>query len=153
MNLAYYDKLEDIIELNYYGHFKVTLFKCKWTDTTRDRGLRKDLWGFNCINFSRLIPMGDREEHDPHIEASQVEMVYYIDDEVNKNWSIVVHLKPRDLYDMGEEDGEVCEVESCRQQDLNELFSNSDQLSLFKDDKDGELLKEDKSDDELHEMT
>jgi len=28
-DLAYYGKLEDIIELNYYGKFKVTLFKCK----------------------------------------------------------------------------------------------------------------------------
>jgi len=35
-DLAYYGKLEDIIELNYYGHFKFTLFKCKWADTTRD---------------------------------------------------------------------------------------------------------------------
>ena len=33
-DLAYYGKLEDIIELNYYGKFKVTLFKCKWADTT-----------------------------------------------------------------------------------------------------------------------
>jgi len=46
-------------------------------------------------------------------------MVYYIDDEVNKEWSIVVHLKPQDLYDMGEGDCEVCEVEPCPQQDLN----------------------------------
>jgi len=37
-NLAYCGKLEDIIELNYYGHFKVILFKCKWVDTIRDRG-------------------------------------------------------------------------------------------------------------------
>jgi len=74
--LAYYGKLEDIVELNYYGHFKVTLFKCKWADTTRDWRLRKDPWGFTCINFSRLIHTGDREEHDPYIEASQAEMIY-----------------------------------------------------------------------------
>jgi len=41
-DLTYYAKLTDIIELNYYDHFKVILFKCKWADTTRDRGLRKD---------------------------------------------------------------------------------------------------------------
>ena len=33
-NLPYYGKLEDIIELNYYGKFWVVLFKCKWADTT-----------------------------------------------------------------------------------------------------------------------
>jgi len=113
--LTYYGKLEYIIELNYYGHFKVTLFKCKWADTTSGWGLRKDPWGLTCNNFSRLIHTRDREEHDPYIEASQVKMVYYIDDEVNNQWSISVHLKPRDLYDMGEGDGEVCEVESCPQ--------------------------------------
>jgi len=69
-NLAYYGKLEVIIELNYYRHFKVILLKCKWTVTTRDRGFRKDLRGFISINFSRLIHMGNREEHDPYIEAS-----------------------------------------------------------------------------------
>ena len=88
-NLAYYGKLEDIIELNYYGHFKVILFKCKWADTTRDWGLRKDPWGFTYINFSRLIHTRDREEHDPYIEASQAEMVYYIDDEVNKECQLL----------------------------------------------------------------
>ncbi|XP_068498546.1 uncharacterized protein [Phaseolus vulgaris] len=150
-DLAYYGKLEDIIELNYYGRFKVTLFKCKWADTTRDRGLRKDPWGFTSINFSRLIHMGDREEHDPYIEASQAEMVYYVNDEVNKDWKIVVHLKPRDLYDMGEGDNEVCELEPCPQQDLNHFFSESEHLPLFRDDEDDELLNEDNNDHELHE--
>jgi len=28
--------------------------------------------------------------------------VYYVDDIVNKGWSVAVHLKARDLYDMGE---------------------------------------------------
>jgi len=59
--------------------------------------------------------MRDREEHDPFIEASQDEMVYYIDDEMNTEWSILFHLKPRDSYDMGERDSEVCEVKPCPQ--------------------------------------
>ena len=84
-DLAYYGKLEDIIELNYYGKFKVTLFKCKWADTTQERGFKKYAWGFTCINFSRLIHIGDHEDHDPYIEASQAEMVYYVNDEVNKD--------------------------------------------------------------------
>lgn len=40
-DLPYYGKLEDIIEINFYGHFKVTLFKCKCADTTRDRGYKR----------------------------------------------------------------------------------------------------------------
>ena len=39
--LAYYGKLEDIIELNYYGYFKITLFRCKWADTKETGGLER----------------------------------------------------------------------------------------------------------------
>jgi len=124
------------------------LFKCKWADTTRDREFRKDPRGFTCINFSRLIHIGDGEGHDPYIEASQAEMVYYVNDEVNKDWTVVVHLKPRDLYDMGEEDIELFEIQPCPQQDLNQFFNDSDQLTLFRDNEDDDLLNED---DELPE--
>ena len=40
--LTYFGKLEDIIEPNYYGHFKITLFRCKWADITRVWGFKKD---------------------------------------------------------------------------------------------------------------
>jgi len=83
--------------------------------------------------------------------SSSISEILFFFISINKEWSILVHLKPRDLYDMGEGDGEVCEVESCPQQDLNELFSNSDQLALFREDEDDELLNEDNNDDELHE--
>ncbi|XP_025703788.1 uncharacterized protein [Arachis hypogaea] len=107
-NLSYHGKLEDIIELNYNSRFRVTLFKCKWADTTRERGCIKDSWDFTSVNFSRVIHIGDQEEDDPYIEASQARMVYFVNDEVNKDWSVVVHLKPRDSYDMGgKEDDEV----------------------------------------------
>ena len=106
VELPYYGKLEDIIELNYYGRFMVVLFKCQWADTTQDRGFKIDVWKFNCVNFSRLIHTGDRKDHDPYIEASQANMVYYVDDETDKEWSVVVHLKPRDLFDIGDVDEE-----------------------------------------------
>ncbi|KAK2444095.1 hypothetical protein QL285_015148 [Trifolium repens] len=122
-DLPYYGKLEDIIEINYYGHINVVLFKCKWADTTRDRGYKKDQWKFNCVNFDILIHVGDREDHDPYIEASQAQMVYYVDDLVNEGWSVAVHLKPRDLYEMGVD--VVYENEPYQEQHL-EQFSNID---------------------------
>ena len=129
-DLPYYGKLEDIIEINYYGRFAVILFKCKWADTTRDRGYRKDPWNFNCINFDRLIHTGEREEHEPYIEASQAQMVYYVDDVVNKGWSIAVHLKPRELYEMGEEE-EVYENEPYQEQELEQFFDlNNEYMQL-----------------------
>nr|XP_016486620.1 PREDICTED: uncharacterized protein LOC107806861 [Nicotiana tabacum] len=122
-DLPYYGKLEDIIELNYYGRFKIVLFKCQWADTTRNRGFKIDVWKFNCVNFSKLIHTGDREDDDPYIEASQANMVYYVDDEIDKGWSVAVHLKPRDLFDMGEVDEEeIYENEPYRQQEFGQFF-------------------------------
>lgn len=146
-NLLYYGKLEDIIELNYHGRFKVTLFRCKWADTTRDIGFKRDAWGFSSINFSRLIHTGDHEEHDPYIEASQAQMVYYVNDELNKDWSVVVHLNPRDLYDMGDQ----IDIEVCPEQDLDQFFGDSDDLSLIREDEDDELIIEGHLNDNIDE--
>jgi len=52
---------------------------------------------------------------------------------------------------MGEGDNEVFELEPCPQQDLNQLFSESEHLPSFRDDEDDELLNEDNSDHKIHE--
>ncbi|KAH0679422.1 hypothetical protein KY284_020507 [Solanum tuberosum] len=107
-DLPYYGKLEEIIELNYYG-----------------RGYKTDAWKFNLVNFSKLIHTGDRKDHDPYIEASQENMVHYVDDETDKEWSVVVHLKPRDLFEMGEVDEEdLYENESYQQQEFGQFFDD-----------------------------
>lgn len=62
--LPYYRKLEDIVEINYNGRFKVLLFKCQWDDTTLDRGYKKDHWNINCVHFGKLIHTGECEDHE-----------------------------------------------------------------------------------------
>ncbi|WVZ26448.1 hypothetical protein V8G54_004992 [Vigna mungo] len=116
-DLSYYGKLEDIIELNYYGQFKVVLFKCK------------------------LIHIGNREEHEPYIKASQAQMVYYVDDVVNEGWSVTVHLKPRDLYEMGEEVQEqLYENEPYQDQELDTFYSNDNEyVQLATNHLDGDI--------------
>ncbi|KAK4722481.1 hypothetical protein R3W88_012714 [Solanum pinnatisectum] len=110
-DLPYYGKLEDIIKLNYYGRFKVILFKCLWADTTRNRGYKIDAWKFNCVTFSKLIHTAN--------------MVYYVDDETDKEWSVAVHLKPRDLFEMEEVDEEdLYENEPYQQQEFGQFFDD-----------------------------
>ena len=50
VELGYYGKLVDIIELNYHGQFTIVLFKCKWVNT--NRGVRKYSLQFTSVNFS-----------------------------------------------------------------------------------------------------
>ncbi|XP_025611139.1 uncharacterized protein [Arachis hypogaea] len=94
--VSYYGKLLDIIELNY--------------NTTSGRGIRQDVLGHTCVNFATPIHTGDREDDEPYILASEARLVFYVEDEVESGWSVVVHVKPRDLFDMGE-DYEYCEVD------------------------------------------
>jgi hypothetical protein len=81
-----------------------------------------------------VIHTGDREDHDPYIEASQAQMVYYVNDEMSKDWSVVVHLKPRELYDMGDQ----IDTEICPDQDLSQFSQDSDDPSLIREDADDE---------------
>ena len=98
----YYGRLSDIIELS-YREYKVVLFKCDWYDVHHRVGLQKDDFGFTLVNFSRKIHTGEKMEHDPFVFSSQVEQVFYVEDPKAKGWNVVVRVKPRDLFDMGDE--------------------------------------------------
>nr|XP_025703887.1 uncharacterized protein LOC112805766 [Arachis hypogaea] len=141
--VPYYRKIVDIIELNYNCSFTMVLFKCVWTDTTTSRGIKQDHLGLTNVNFSRPIHTGNREEDEPYILASEAQLVYYVDDELAKEWSVVVHVKPRDLYDMGEEneeaevgfppqpglnmsaEGDIGDLLLTREEDIEYLIENS----------------------------
>ncbi|VVB03953.1 unnamed protein product [Arabis nemorensis] len=101
-DVSYYGKLTEILELNYYDSFRVVLFKCKWFNTRDARGYKKDDFGHTMVNFTHLIHTGNGEEDEPYILASQARLVYYVKDPQEDGWSVVVHIQPRDLYDMGD---------------------------------------------------
>ncbi|PHU11786.1 hypothetical protein BC332_18716 [Capsicum chinense] len=86
-NKDYFELLKNGSE-DLYEEFKAVLFKFQWADTTQNRGFKIDAWKFNCVNFSKLIHIGDRMDDDPYIEASQANLVYYVDDENDKEWSV-----------------------------------------------------------------
>ncbi|XP_020960860.1 uncharacterized protein LOC110263615 [Arachis ipaensis] len=48
------------------------------------RGPMMNARRFSVYDINGLIHTGEREEHEPYIEASQAQMVYYVDDMVNK---------------------------------------------------------------------
>jgi len=82
-----------------------------------------DEYGFTLVSFARLIHIGDNDDDDDerYIQASEAQMVYYVEDELDKNWFIHIHLKPRDLYNMTEDD--VDNFHESKQQNLKTLFS------------------------------
>lgn len=75
-----------------------------------------------------MIHRGECEEHEPYIKASQAQTMYYVDDIVNKGWSVAVYLKPRDLYDMDEViEDEVSENEPYQKQEFDQFFTDGDE--------------------------
>jgi hypothetical protein len=53
------------------------------------------------VNFNRLIHRGDRETNVPYVLTSQVDQVFYVEDERNPGWACVVQTKPRNIYNVG----------------------------------------------------
>ncbi|CAI8608080.1 unnamed protein product [Vicia faba] len=123
--VPYYGRLIDIIMLSYDG-FTVPMFKCEWANTINPRGIKIDKLGFTSINFARLLHTSEHEDNEPYIQASEAHMVFYVDDESEQGWSIPVHLKPRDLYDMGGNDEIMTPIEPYPSQNLEQIFSNDD---------------------------
>ncbi|KAK5811764.1 hypothetical protein PVK06_027132 [Gossypium arboreum] len=100
-NVEYYRLLTDIIELDYYGRWKVVLFRCDWADVNTTRGIKKDEFGFTMVNFSRLIHTGQQLMDEPYVFSSQVKQFFYLKDPTDEDWYVVLRNTPRDLFDMG----------------------------------------------------
>ncbi|XP_061373828.1 uncharacterized protein LOC133316129 [Gastrolobium bilobum] len=89
----YYGKLLDIIQLDYRGGNKVTLFKCDWFDNT-PRGTKVDKYGNVEVHQSRRYTVG----YDPFILAQQAEQVYYTSyPTASQGWMAVIKTKARNI--------------------------------------------------------
>ena len=98
---AYHGRLMDIYELDYYGAYKVVVFRCDWVDI--NRGLKTFRNGHACVTFSKLIHTGRYLHDDPFVFSSQAKQVFYVEDEKQKGWLHVIKTKPRDIFDLGED--------------------------------------------------
>ncbi|XP_038702466.1 uncharacterized protein LOC119999044 [Tripterygium wilfordii] len=136
-DVTYYGRTKNIVELDYYGVFKVLLFKCDWVDTTIGTGLKKDAFGFTLVNFKCLVHTGEHIRHEPFILASQAKLVYYVEDLRDSDWCVVVHVKPRDLFDMGNVDSQN-EKETYSE---NEPYHSQSVESIFKDNGESSSLE------------
>lgn len=91
-NVRYYGAVDDIIELDYFGHFKVVLFRCKWFHVEQDE------YGSIRVNFSKLC-----YSNDPFVMANQVSQVFYVQDSKENHWHYAMETMPRDLFDINED--------------------------------------------------
>ena len=126
-DVPYYGKLLDVVRITYQGLFSVTLFKCLWANTTTSRGLTTNGLGITSVNFSWPIHTGQSEDDEPYILASEAHQVYYVADERHRDWNMVVHLKPRDLYDMGDGENVAYDCEPLQPASFENFFPDGDE--------------------------
>lgn len=98
--VSFYGILTDIIELYYTKKLKLVLFSYNWVNNNKGL-IEKDGYGFTLVNFNHLLYPGHHLSNEPFIFASQAQ-VFYVDHPMENEWQIVVKLKPRDFYDLGE---------------------------------------------------
>ncbi|CAL1411204.1 unnamed protein product [Linum trigynum] len=96
----YYGVLRKVVELQFLGGRTLALFCCDWCDVyDKGKGVKVDENGFVSVNLKRTLKM-----NEPFVLANQVSQVFYLDDNLNKGWHVVVKVQPREIYAMMAED-------------------------------------------------
>ncbi|KAH0669611.1 hypothetical protein KY285_023774 [Solanum tuberosum] len=91
-DLTYYYRIVDIVELDYYGHFKVVLFKCNWYE------LEKDICGLTYVYFNKRCAQEER-----FVLPSQVHQCFYVKDPYDQDRHYVMRTVSRDLFNMSDQ--------------------------------------------------
>jgi hypothetical protein len=81
------------------------MFKCNWADNTSDTRYKVDEYDITLVNFKNLVHTGKQIMDDLYVLTSQVDQVYYVEDESNLDWACIVRTKPRNVYDVGQGEG------------------------------------------------
>ena len=131
---TYFGKLIEVIEVEYYDRIRYVLFKCKWADSMRGKGYKEDEYGLIFVNFKNLVHKGDLIIDEPFMLMSQVDQVFYVEDERDRDWACAIKTKPRNVYDVGRGEGshDVCE----KQHDCEPLIMTSTDYPNPEDDVD-----------------
>ncbi|GMP53934.1 hypothetical protein CsSME_00019247 [Camellia sinensis var. sinensis] len=94
-DMSYYGVITEIWQLD-YNMFKILVFKCDWVDNTK--GIRVDELGFTLVELGRI---GHKD--NPFILASQAKQVFYVQDQLDLRWSVVLE-PPQKQYSYEKDD-------------------------------------------------
>ena len=90
--LCFYGIITEIWDLD-YTMFRIPVFKCDWVDNKN--GIKVDDLGFTLVDFSKIA-----HKSDPFILASQAKQVFYVQDQLDPRWSVVLSTPKKDFLDM-----------------------------------------------------
>ena len=91
--LEYVGYLDEIVELE-YGAVRQTVLIGTWVQANyrgQNATVKRDKWGFTIANVSRMVEFSV----DSFAFPSQVQQVFYIDNNEAPDWKIVIRTEPR----------------------------------------------------------
>ena len=71
--------------------FRIPIFKCNWVDDKSN--FKVDEFGLTLINFTKMA-----HKSDPFILASQAKQVFYVQDQFDPWWPVVLSTPQRDFF-------------------------------------------------------
>ena len=83
--LCFYGIITEIWDLD-YTKFRITVFKCDWVDNNND--IKVDELGFTLVDLTKVA-----YKSDSFILASQAKKVFYVQDQLEPRWSIILSQK------------------------------------------------------------
>ncbi|XP_074347298.1 uncharacterized protein LOC141686143 [Apium graveolens] len=95
---TYYGVITSIWELD-YNNFRVPIFRCNWVDI--NKGVKVDDLGFILVNLNKLGFV-----NDPFVLGKHVKQVCYINDPLEKFWSVVLKLPEKNFHDHCDEEND-----------------------------------------------
>jgi hypothetical protein len=121
---GYYGRLIDVIEMCFAHQKRIVLFQCEWWDVyTKDRGFKIDKYGIVSLNTRFKL-----NTNEPFSLASQVEQVFYVNDNKAPGWIIPVRAQPRNYYNVNNEpiEGEGDDIGEAYQETLIDVHVGGD---------------------------
>nr|XP_017228842.1 PREDICTED: uncharacterized protein LOC108204064 [Daucus carota subsp. sativus] len=95
---TFYGVITSIWELD-YNSFRIPIFRCNWIDM--NKWTKVDDLGYTLVNLNKLGFF-----NDPFVLAKHVKQVCYIDDPLDKLWSVVLKLPEKNYYEDNDEENE-----------------------------------------------
>lgn len=101
-DMDFYGVITQIWEMDYYN-FNIPVFKCDWVENVR--GIKVDELGFTLVNLNRKGHL-----NDAFVLGAHVKQIFYIQDPLDPQWSVVVRCPDRN-YQGADEDEELEDIE------------------------------------------
>ena len=98
-DMCFYGVVIEIWDLD-YNMFNICVFKCDWVDSRN--GVRVDELGFTLVDLSKI-----GHKSDPFILATQAQQVFYVKDQVDPRWSIVLSRPKMEMFEIEDDENMV----------------------------------------------